>query len=258
MPKRRDKETSRGRNEPFPVTHWTEIFTARSDKHPRRQAALQELLTTYWKPVYCYLRSKGCEKEAAKDLTQGFFYEVVLNRRLIQRADRTKGRFRTFLLTALDRYAANVHRARKTKQRMPKGGLVRLDAIDALNVAEPMDYTSPAEAFDYSWASALLDQVLGEVEGQCLETGNATHWKLFQARVLEPIMNNVEPLLLAHLCEKHGISNKVTGCKMVAKVKRIFRTALRRHVRQLVSSDAEVDAEIHHFIGVFSKSGGNL
>ena len=160
MSKRRDKETSRGRNEPFPVTHWTDILDARSDKEPQRQAALEDLLTKYWRPVYCYLRSKGHAKEASKDLTQDFFHEVVLGRGLIQNADRERGRFRTFLLTALDRYPDNVHRAGKTKQRMPKGGLVNLDAIGELNVPEPVRYTSPAEAFDGSstvpFCSALV------------------------------------------------------------------------------------------------------
>ncbi len=137
MSKRGSKTTAGGPDRAFRTTHWTEIFDARSDDEPRRHAALEELLGRYWRPVYCYLRSKGHDGEAAKDLTQGFFHEVVLGRGLIQQANRARGRFRTFLLTALDRYATSLHRAEKAKRRMPQGGLVRLEGIDGLNVPEP-------------------------------------------------------------------------------------------------------------------------
>ncbi len=97
MSKRGDKTTAGQSSGAFHTTHWTEIFDARSHDEPRRRAALRELLGKYWTPVYCYLRCKGHDKEAAKDLTQGFLCDVVLRGRLVQQADRTKGRFRTFL-----------------------------------------------------------------------------------------------------------------------------------------------------------------
>ncbi len=212
----------------------------------------------YWKAVYCYLLRKGYSSEGAKDLTQGFFHEIVLGRGLIEQADRGRGRFRTFLLTCLNRYLVSVRRAEKAKRRMPEGGLVRLEEIDRLNVPEPLDYATPIEVFDYAWASALLDQVLAEVAKKCRETGNATHWELFRARIVQPIMANTESPSLTLLCEKYGISRKAKASNMIFTVKRRFRAALRRHVRQLVASDAEVDDEIHHFMKIFSRSGARL
>lgn len=127
-----DKTTTVRGGVAFRTTPWTDILDARSDDESGRQAAIEELLGMYWKPVYCYLPCKGHDHEAAKDLTQGFFHEVVLSRGLIQRADRTGGRFRTFLLKALWDYAASVRRAEKAKRRMPEGGLLRLDSMDEL------------------------------------------------------------------------------------------------------------------------------
>jgi hypothetical protein len=87
----------------FPATDWTGIIDPSSG-----QAIQQELSTRYWKPIYCYLRSKGYSDEDAQDLTQGFFAEIVLDRGLSRNIDRSKGKFRTLLLTALNHYAISV------------------------------------------------------------------------------------------------------------------------------------------------------
>jgi len=240
----------------FRTTHWTEIFTARSGDEPRKKAALDELLTRYWKPVYCYLRRKGYDSHTAKDLTQGFFYKVVLGGDIVGKADRARGRFRTFLLTVLERYVAKVRRAEKAKRRMPEGGFVRLDGIDGAVIPEPVQYSTPIEAFEYAWATALLDEVLAEVARKCRETDSVAHWEVFRARFLLPIVDGDEPTPLADLCAKYGISKKAKASKMVQRIKRLFRVALRRHVRQFVDSDAEVDDEIRYLMRVFFRSGG--
>jgi len=256
MVKRSDTTTPKGWDGAFHTTHWTRIFCVQSGGEAQRRTALGELLGRYWKPIYCCLRSRGYAHEEARDLTQGFFHEIVLGKELIEKADRARGRFRTFLLKALDRYSANVHRAQKARQRMPEGGLVRLEGLAELNIPEPVHRGTPVEVFDYAWGSALLDQVLSEVAGECRETGNATHWELFRARVLQPIMDNAESPSLAHLCQKHGISKSVKASKMIMAVKRRFRAVLRRHVRQFVDSDAEVDNEIRYLLRIFSSRDG--
>jgi hypothetical protein len=94
----------------FLTTHWSLIEDVK--KRPDEDRALIGLLLErYWKPVYCYLRQKGYDNEQAKDLTQGFFHEIVLNLNLVQRADQSKGRFRSFLLYALNEYLMNERRS---------------------------------------------------------------------------------------------------------------------------------------------------
>ena len=92
-----DKTAMGGVQEAFLTTHWSlvdDIDT--SDEQDKNRALVGLLLKRYWKPVYCYLRRKGYGNEQAKDLTQGFFYEVVLGRQLIEKAERSKGRFRSW------------------------------------------------------------------------------------------------------------------------------------------------------------------
>jgi DNA-directed RNA polymerase specialized sigma24 family protein len=258
MSRRADRTTTGGQDRGFQTTLWTEILHARSGDETQRRAALEVLLGSYWRPVYCYLRCKGYDREAAKDLTQGFFHEVVLGKSLFQQADRTKSRFRTFLLSCLNRYISNVHRAETTKQRMPEGGLISLEGTDWKSVPDPAYGRTPLQVFDYAWASSLLDQVVADVAGQCRETGNGPHWDVFRARVLLPILDNADAPPLSHLCEKHGIARKGDASKMVTRVKRLFRSVLRCHVRQFVESDAEVDDEIDHLMRILSKRSARL
>ena len=95
-----------GMGQAFLTTCWSLIGNIQS-AGDRNHALIGVLLEKYWKPAYCFLRSKGYDNEEAKDLTQGFFCEIVLNKNLVQRADQAKGRFRTFLLHALSQYVIN-------------------------------------------------------------------------------------------------------------------------------------------------------
>src|SRR4030065_2580148 len=96
-----DQTSMGGDREAFLTTHWSFIEDVKQHRDKDR-ALIGLLLKRYWKPVYCYLRRKGYDNEQAKDLTQGFLHEVVLNRDLIDRADPSKGSFRTLLLHALN------------------------------------------------------------------------------------------------------------------------------------------------------------
>jgi len=133
-----------GQDRMFQTTHWTQILHVQGKDIPLRDRALAGLLTRYWKPVYCYLRRKGHDNEAAKDLTQGFFCDVVLDRGLVERAQRAKGRFRTFLLTALEHYVASVHRSACAAKRTPTGGPVQLDGIESAELPVPARDATPS------------------------------------------------------------------------------------------------------------------
>ena len=85
---------------------------------------LEELLRRYWSPVYAFLRRRGWSRAEAEDLTQEFLADVVLQRDLIGRADRERGRFRTFLLAALRHFAIDARRRRAARE--PPGGTALL------------------------------------------------------------------------------------------------------------------------------------
>lgn len=253
--KREDDTFIGGAGRSFKTTHWTEIVRARTEDDIRRHEAVAHLLCIYWKPVYCYLKRKGYDNERAKDLTQGFFQEVVLGRELILKANRTRGRFRTFLLKALNNYVASVHRAETAKKRRPDEGLVSLDAADSEVIPVPVQDATPEQAFHYTWASTLLDEVLSEVEERCRDAGKGLYWDVFNTRLLGPIMEGCEAPSLGEVCGKLGISDEVKASNMIVTVKRQLQSAIRCRMRQFVDSDEDVDGEIQDLMEMLSWEG---
>ena len=250
----RDKTNMGGDVGVFQTTCWLDIHDAQMSSEAQQRIAIETLLKTYWKPVYCYLRGKGYANEKAKDLTQDFFHEVVLGHELIQKADKTKGRFRTFLLTALGHYVSNVYRKETTKKRMPKGGFVHFDEFDECDLPKISTMATAEEVFHYTWASDLLDDTIAEVKNECCSGGKELHWKVFDDKVLVPILTNEHPPSLTEICKKHGIGDKSTASNMIITVKRRFRTVLKRQLRRFVGSESEITEEFNELFKILSKS----
>ena len=252
--KHSDRTGIGGRQEAFPRTDWAQVLRARTLTPGRRQQAVGAVAEQYWKPVYCYLRRKGKDNEEAKDLTQGFFCEVVLGKDLIQQADADKGRFRTFLLTALDHYVGMEWRKGNRLKRRPEGGVIPLDAFDE-PPAVPAGNATPEEAFAYAWASRLLDEVIDDVEAGCREDGYEKHWEVFRQRVLEPLLSGASQPSLAQLCDELGIGDTGQASNMGTTVRRRYKLAIRRRMREFVDSDEEVGQEIRELMKILSKGG---
>lgn len=241
-----------GLHNKFMTTHWSLIDHIQT-KPDKNQALIGLLLEKYWKPVYCYIRRKGYDNEQAKDLTQGVFHEVVLNHKLVQKADPSKGRFRAFLLHALNQYLINETKKSNVMRRIPKDKLVPLHIIDQYRLPRIIQVSEPEAAYNYAWASALLDQIMATVRSDCQSHGLEIHWQLFSERVIEPVLKNRNPRPLNEICSKYEIEHPQKASNMIATVKRRFRTALREHVRVTVLSDGETDEELSEIISFFSK-----
>lgn len=248
-----DHTSMGGSREAFATTEWSVVDQIRDGSGPHCETLVGDLVKRYWKPVYCYLRRKGFDNEPAKDLTQGFFHEIVLGRSLIEHAERSKGRFRTFLLTALQQYVAGVHRQQTTQTRAPRGQLIQLDELDPSEMPEAPTQFSPEESFHYAWAAQLLDQLLGEVEAKCRADGKALHWQVFHDRVLQPIMENRPAPSLAEICQRHGIETPSRASNMIVTVNRRFESTLKRHIRRSVIHDGDVDDEFRELVEIFAK-----
>ena len=252
MARKHNRTTMGGPFGKFQTTHWTELFDAKTLDETRRKEAVNELIELYWKPVYCYLRRKGYSNEPAKDLTQGFFYEVAMGRKLFQQADQSKGKFRTFLLTALDRYTIDMHNKETAKKRSPQSPIISLEADDLSNFLEMR--SGPDQVFNYTWASEILNQVLEEAKETCIKRGKEVHWQVFFAKTVEPILNNSSPLALKDLGSKYKIDDTQTISNMISYVKDIFRSTMMRNLRQYVRSDDEVEEEFNDILKILSQN----
>ncbi|MCH7919206.1 MAG: sigma-70 family RNA polymerase sigma factor [Planctomycetes bacterium] len=236
----------------FLTTHWSLIEGVKQGQDPDR-ALIGLLLEMYWKPVYCYLRSKGYKNDQAKDLTQGFLHEVVLNRRLVERAHSSKGRFRSLLLQALNRYVVDEYRRETSRKCIPKDKLVPLDVDGASVLAEMTCKLDAEQSFNNAWKAELLERVLSEVKGNYVNRGMNTHWYVFRDRVLDPIMEDREASSLSQICARYDIVDEATASNMLKTVKRLFKSVLHRHVRQTVNSGEAVAAELGDIFKFFEK-----
>jgi DNA-directed RNA polymerase specialized sigma24 family protein len=232
-----------GSGQAFPSTHWSLL-----DRTPRDgdgdAALIDGLLKRYWKPVYCYLRRRGYPNEQAKDLTQGFFHEIVLNRHLLQRADPSKGRFRALLRHALNQYVSDERTRVRTRKRWPRGGLISLGAMDVSVLPRTISSLTPEDCYNYAWLCDLLERILAEVEADCRRDGLDLPWTVFRERIVQPSFGDHVSPSLKELCDKYGIDDEKKVSNMLITVKRRFQAAIRRHVRNTVASDQEVDEEV--------------
>jgi DNA-directed RNA polymerase specialized sigma24 family protein len=248
-----DNTSMGGQRETFLTTHWSLIEDVK--KHQDKdQSFIGILLKRYWKPVYCYLRGKGYDNEQAKDLTQGFFHEVVLNRDLVMQADQCKGRFRTFLLYSLNQYLIDQIRRETAKKRIPKERIVSLDIAGPPELPQTITNLSPEDCFNYAWKSALLDQTLSEVESAYAEQGMETHWYVFNERIVQPNLQGTKPLSIKNICAKYGIEDELKVSSMITTVKRRFRTALKKNLRNTVTSETLINEELREIVDFFSKN----
>ena len=236
-----------GMHRAFLTTHWSLIDRIQADEDKDR-ALINLLLQRYWKPVYCYLRRHGRDNEEAKDLTQGFFHEVVLGRSLVLRADPSKGRFRSFLLHALNQYVINQGAKKTAGTRIPQEKLVSLEGIDPSELPPDMAESEPDVCYNYAWVSALLDQVLAAVKSSCYQEGLQRHWEAFHARVVRPILEGTTAPALGEICVRLGIQDARRASNMIVTVKRRFRETLRRHIRTTVVSEEQVDEELDEIL----------
>lgn len=237
----------------FQTTHWTQIAAAQTIHEDRRREVFQELCVNYWKPVYVYLRRKGCDATKAEDLTQGFFHDIILEKQLVQQAQQSKGRFRSFLLTALNRYVINAHKYEQAAKRRPKEGIVPLDAFDPANLVVGPTSHSPEQAFNYTWASELLRAVYTQVKEACLASGKELHWQVFDRKVLGPILHGTTSPTMKEISQELNIEKEESAFNMLNTVKRIFRTKLNSQLRLLVSCDEEIDDEFQELMKIFSQ-----
>lgn len=249
---RRDYTEMGGAGGAFLTTHWSLIENIQSGDDKNRDL-IGLLLSRYWKPVYCYLRQKGYDNEQAKDLTQGFFHEIVLNLNLIQRADQSKGRFRSFLLFALNQYLMNEKRRQNAQKHIPLDRIISLDTIEAPVLPKSVVESNPEDSYNYAWISALLDHALSDVERTCGRQGMEMHWCVFRERVVRPMLNNAASPSLTGICEKYGIESEKKASNMIITVKRRFQAVLKQYVRSTVASESQMDDELKEIMKFLPK-----
>jgi RNA polymerase sigma-70 factor (ECF subfamily) len=217
-------------------------------RHTDARESLAGLCGVYWYPLYAYARRRGHAPDEAQDLTPAFFARL-LEKNWIAGADRTKGRFRTFLLSAMKRFLADEWDRQRAQKR---GGGVRLlplefETAEERYTAEPADSTSPDRVYERRWALTLLDQVLTRLRGEYVGDGKG---ELFAA--LHPCLvgeRTAQPY--GELARSLG-STEGAIKSAVHRLRQRYRQLLRDEIGGTVASDADVEDELRHLFAVLT------
>jgi RNA polymerase sigma-70 factor (ECF subfamily) len=215
------------------------------------RAALANFCQTYWAPLYSFVRSRGYTVHDAQDLTQSFF-AYVLERKIYARADRQKGKFRSFLLASLKNFLAH---AADAERRLKRGGgqdflpLHEEQAKEAESLFQTHSTTSSEDRlFDRSWAETLLaaglERLSADYKGKSKEK-LFNELRIFVAGGADP------PPTYAKLADRLGIAES-TLRSHVTRLRARYREAVRAEVRRTVHTETQVDEELHELLHVLT------
>ena len=249
-----DEETTPRRNPSATGTSWTLISDAIDTQSPTSSESRDQLMKRYWSAVFAFIRSSGRSPQLAEDLTQGFFCDVVLGRNLFDRAEESKGRFRSLLLSAVRNYLADDYRMRTAQRRSPgEGALGRLD--DDENGFEPAAKDSnPENAFNSRWVDELIERTTEQTRIELVANDQAMHWDIFKHRVLDPCLTGGKPVPHDDLARKWGLSGLPQVSNLLVTAKRRFARNLLENVRETIPSGLSATSELSELFRALGKN----
>lgn len=231
-------QESESSNLRFQVTRWSMVLRTRGDG-PVARKALEDLCGAYWFPLYAWCRSRGYSSHDAEDLIQGFFLKIV-QCQLFGAADPTRGKLRTFLLTALQRHIRD--EADKSNASKRGGGqVISIDpaTAEACYSASFVSGESPEQAYDRQWALTVLNHALDTMEKEAI-----AHGKLVQFSAMRHFLTEEGDMeAYAEAAIAVGMS---TGAFKVAvhRLRGRFRETLRTVVADTQPENSNPEEEI--------------
>lgn len=232
----------------FATTHWSVVLAAGQTGDAGAEAALEKLCQSYWYPLYAYVRRQGKSPHDAQDLTQGFFVHF-LEKEYFRLADREKGRFRSFLLTALKRYLINEYDRGNTLKR--GGGKVHIEldkaTAEELFSFEASDKSDIDKLYDRNWAFMVLEQARLLLKKEYVKEGKAERF----SELAQFLPGEKAAATYAQVAERLGVAEGTIKSD-VHRMKQRFGQALRREIAHTLSNPAEIEEEIRYLIEAIS------
>lgn len=222
------------------------MLAAGGGDSPPAHRALETLCAAYWYPIYVYVRRKGHGAEAAEDLTQTFFAQVLAKEHL-RLADREKGKFRTFLLSMLDYFLA---REWSRAHRQKRGGQFTFVSLDQRTAEdryriEPAVSDTPERIYLRQWALTVLEQTMNALERECADHGRS----LLFAEVKELLSSDPDARTYAEIGRKLNMGEGALRMA-VLRLRRRYGELLRHEIAQTVGETEDVEEEMRLLLGL--------
>ncbi len=233
----------------FETTHWSVVLAAGHGGTPQSREALSTLCETYWYPLYAYVRRKGYDADESADLTQGFFAHF-LQKNYLGSVRRERGRFRSYLLGALNHFLVNEWERASARKRGGGRVLERLDLVDAEKRyhVEPSHVVTPAILYERRWALTLLERALARLEEEC----DATE-KSVLLRSLSTYFVGGESVYGKYKRLATELEMTEGAVRVAAhRLRQRYGEILRGEIARTVAEPEELDDEIRHLFSVLS------
>ena len=227
----------------FQTTRWSVVLVSSQSRAPGYKEAFADLCKIYWYPLYGFIRHRGYSPEDAEDLVQGFFLYLV-ERKTLSRADRSKGKFRSFLLASLQNFLSDEAKRARCLKRGGKAGLMCINLEEAADRYgfEPIEELTPEKIFDARWAMTLIGEALNRLNREYVAQGKGTTFQALRG-FLDPIHTKSLPSY-----EEAAAQLEVSVGALKALIHRLrkqYTALMREEISRTVSDAADVNSEIH-------------
>lgn len=226
----------------FATTHWSVVLAAGKHDTVSAEVALEKLCSSYWYPLYAYVRKRGISPHDAQDLTQAFFASIM-EKQSLANVDPQRGRFRSFLIGAMNHFLASEWRKSQAQKRGGGNLMLSLDLAMAEQrlELEPADFNTPDQTFDKAWAAAVLENVL-----QALEAEYQLQKKelLFQT-LKQTLTGSRDAQPYSELAQRLDM-NEGAVKTAVHRLRKRYRELLQTEVANTVGSAGEVEDEMRY------------
>jgi RNA polymerase sigma-70 factor (ECF subfamily) len=233
----------------FATTQWSIVLAAGKPDDSNAQVALGQLCELYWYPLYAYVRRRVENVDDAQDLTQAFFAHL-LDKGAVAHADRSRGRFRAFLLTAVKNFLANEWRKEHAQKR---GGQQRklsldFDAGESKYQLEPAHELTPERLYERRWVTILLDRVLEQVQAELAHAGKSEHFEHLKTG----LTGESEAIDYSQIATALGMTPP--AAKQAAyRLRKRYRQLFRDEVARTVADEGDVDDEIGRLLATLGE-----
>ncbi len=230
----------------FATTRWSVILAAGAGTENTTRTALAELCRLYWRPIFAFICRRGHSSNDAQDLTQDFFI-TVLDGNLLERADPTRGRFRSLLLKSLKNFLSDANEKRRAKKR---GGELEFvswedwmaEAPSHLQLSQrALASATPERLFDVRWAATVVEQAKGRLREECAARN--------RRRVFDALSGHLSAergdVSYARLATTLGIAEEAVR-RFLHQLRVRYRALLREEVARTVETDADIEDEIRY------------
>lgn len=223
-----DKSFDRGK---FPDTRWSLIKEAGDSAEKARLDALSTICSTYWYPIYAFLRRTGSSPEDAADLTQDIFL-ALSSQDFIRNADQKKGKLRTYMIAVAKNFRAMDLRKKAAIKRGGGELLLSIDKLWAEGQLEQSDESlSPDAAYDRDWAMKLFDQARARLRQNLEKLGKSEEFDLLKGFLQGKDGDRYDDIAVQ-------LNTSTANVKMkVNRLRKAYRSLIEEEAQQTLDSE---------------------